>query len=112
MVKFAQATFKLESPASAGLFLSARAHVADPHLVRTARKGRWEEQVPCVFRSQGRAGFLAQSRPVTNTRPAFSRGKTSVCWARVAWSMTDLRRKATARFNRIATIIACLAIRF
>ena len=43
----------------------ARAHVADPALVRKAAEGREAETRPCIGCNQGCAGFLAQSLPIT-----------------------------------------------
>ena len=43
----------------------ARAHIADPHLVRKAQEGREREQRPCIRCNQGCAGFLALSQPIT-----------------------------------------------
>jgi 2,4-dienoyl-CoA reductase-like NADH-dependent reductase (Old Yellow Enzyme family) len=43
----------------------ARAHIAEPALVRRAAEGRAEEGRPCLSCNQGCAGFLAQSLPIT-----------------------------------------------
>jgi hypothetical protein len=43
----------------------ARAHIADPHLLRKAREGREAETRLCVGCNQGCAGFVAQSLPIT-----------------------------------------------
>ncbi len=43
----------------------ARAHIADPAIVRKAAEGREAETRPCVACNQGCAGFLAQSLPIT-----------------------------------------------
>lgn len=52
----------------------ARAHIADPALVRKAAEGREEETRPCIACNQGCAGFLAQSLAITClTNPAAGR---------------------------------------
>jgi 2,4-dienoyl-CoA reductase-like NADH-dependent reductase (Old Yellow Enzyme family) len=52
----------------------ARAHIADPALVRKAAEGREAETRPCVACNQGCAGFLALSLPITClTNPATGR---------------------------------------
>jgi 2,4-dienoyl-CoA reductase-like NADH-dependent reductase (Old Yellow Enzyme family) len=43
----------------------ARAHIAEPALVRHAAEGREHESRPCIACNQGCAGFLAQSLPIT-----------------------------------------------
>lgn len=43
----------------------ARAHMADPALVRKAAEGRAAETRPCIGCNQGCAGFLALSLPIT-----------------------------------------------
>lgn len=43
----------------------ARAHIADPALVRKSIEGREDEIRPCIGCNQGCAGFLAQSLPIT-----------------------------------------------
>jgi hypothetical protein len=43
----------------------ARAHIAEPELVRLAAEGREAEGRPCVSCNQGCAGFLAQSLAIT-----------------------------------------------
>lgn len=43
----------------------ARAHIAEPALVRRAVEGREAEGRPCLSCNQGCAGFLAQSLPIT-----------------------------------------------
>ncbi|PWS35593.1 NADH-dependent flavin oxidoreductase [Falsiroseomonas bella] len=43
----------------------ARAHIAEPALVRRAAEGREEEGRPCLSCNQGCAGFLAQSLAIT-----------------------------------------------
>jgi 2,4-dienoyl-CoA reductase-like NADH-dependent reductase (Old Yellow Enzyme family)/thioredoxin reductase len=52
----------------------ARAHIADPALVRKAAEEREEETRPCIACNQGCAGFLAQSLAITClTNPATGR---------------------------------------
>ncbi len=52
----------------------ARAHIADPALVRKAAEGRNEETRPCIACNQGCVGFLALSLPITClTNPAAGR---------------------------------------
>lgn len=43
----------------------ARAHMADPAIVRKAAEGRESETRPCIGCNQGCAGFLALSLPIT-----------------------------------------------
>lgn len=43
----------------------ARAHIADPAIVRKAAEGREAETRPCLACNQGCAGFLALSLPIT-----------------------------------------------
>ncbi len=43
----------------------ARAHIAEPALVRLGATGRTAEARPCLSCNQGCAGFLAQSLPIT-----------------------------------------------
>lgn len=43
----------------------ARAHIADPALVRKAAEGREHETRPCIACNQGCAGFLAQNLAIT-----------------------------------------------
>jgi hypothetical protein len=43
----------------------ARAHMADPAIVRKAAEGREAETRPCIGCNQGCAGFLALSLPIT-----------------------------------------------
>lgn len=43
----------------------ARAHIAEPALVRLAATSREDEGRPCISCNQGCAGFLAQSLPIT-----------------------------------------------
>jgi 2,4-dienoyl-CoA reductase-like NADH-dependent reductase (Old Yellow Enzyme family) len=65
--------FLAESP-QVDMVGMARAHIADPALVRKAREGREDEQRPCIGCNQGCAGFLAQSLPITClTNPAAGR---------------------------------------
>ncbi|MBU6378260.1 MAG: FAD-dependent oxidoreductase [Gammaproteobacteria bacterium] len=69
----AQADAMLADPRIAMVGM-ARAHMADPHLVRKAAEGREREQRPCVRCNQGCAGFLAISQPITClTNPGMGR---------------------------------------
>lgn len=43
----------------------ARAHIADPHLVRKAREGRAHEQRQCIGCNQGCAGYVALNLAIT-----------------------------------------------
>ncbi|MCC7426656.1 MAG: FAD-dependent oxidoreductase [Alphaproteobacteria bacterium] len=43
----------------------ARAHIADPAILRKAAEGREAEQRPCIACNQGCAGFLAQNLAIT-----------------------------------------------
>ena len=43
----------------------ARAHVADPEIVRKTREGRVEEIRPCIGCNQGCAGMLDRKQPIT-----------------------------------------------
>jgi 2,4-dienoyl-CoA reductase-like NADH-dependent reductase (Old Yellow Enzyme family) len=43
----------------------ARAHIAEPAVVRLSAEGRTAEARPCLSCNQGCAGFLAQSLPIT-----------------------------------------------
>lgn len=55
----------------------ARAHIADPALVRKAAEGREAETRPCIACNQGCAGFLAQSLAITClSNPATGREAT------------------------------------
>ena len=43
----------------------ARAHIADPEILRKAREGREAETTPCIGCNQGCANYLALSLPIT-----------------------------------------------
>jgi hypothetical protein len=53
------------APGDVAMVGMARAHIAEPALVRHALEGREHESRPCIACNQGCAGFLAQSLPIT-----------------------------------------------
>lgn len=53
------------APGDVAMVGMARAHIAEPALVRHAAEGREHESRPCIACNQGCAGFLAQSLPIT-----------------------------------------------
>jgi 2,4-dienoyl-CoA reductase-like NADH-dependent reductase (Old Yellow Enzyme family) len=53
------------APGDVAMVGMARAHIAEPALVRHAAEGRAHESRPCIACNQGCAGFLAQSLPIT-----------------------------------------------
>jgi hypothetical protein len=53
------------APGDVAMVAMARAHIAEPALVRHAAEGREAESRPCVACNQGCAGFLAQSLSIT-----------------------------------------------
>ncbi|MFN6954074.1 MAG: NAD(P)-binding protein [Acetobacteraceae bacterium] len=53
------------APGDVAMVGMARAHIAEPALVRHAAEGREHDSRPCIACNQGCAGFLAQSLPIT-----------------------------------------------
>jgi 2,4-dienoyl-CoA reductase-like NADH-dependent reductase (Old Yellow Enzyme family) len=53
------------APGDIAMVGMARAHIAEPALLRHAAEGREQESRPCIACNQGCAGFLAQSLPIT-----------------------------------------------